>query len=145
MSLKAKGDIRQQEGETTKEASHTIGKVGPYSVSSSGGISEDDPRRTQGNWDQTVGSGKEMLGNALGAEGLKKEGQEQNAAGKGLEAEGQLSDYGSGIKDRVQGTLGGAAAGVTGDRESQARYQKLHDEGKTAQRSAEADIQKQDL
>jgi len=34
-------------------------------------------------------------------------------------------------------------AGLTGDREKQQRYQMLHDDGKTAQRSAEADIQKQ--
>ena len=34
-------------------------------------------------------------------------------------------------------------AGVTGDREEQKKYQAIHDDGKTAQRSAEADIQKQ--
>ena len=34
-------------------------------------------------------------------------------------------------------------AGITGDRDKQDRYQQLHDDGKTAQRSAEADIQKQ--
>lgn len=80
-----------------------------------------------------------------GSEGLKKEGREQNQAGKGQEAEGQLSDLGSGVKDRVQGTFGGIAAGVTGDRQAQQKYQQQHDDGKTAQRSAESDIQKQDL
>ena len=30
-----------------------------------------------------MGSGKEMLGNAIGAEGLKKEGIKQNQEGKG--------------------------------------------------------------
>ena len=92
-----------------------------------------------------MGSAKEAFGNAVGAEGLKKEGQQQNAAGKGQEAEGQLSDFGSGVKDRLQGTFGGAAAGLTGDREAQQKYQAQHDDGKTAQRSAEKDIQKQDL
>ena len=50
---------------------------------------------------------------------MKKEGQQQNAQGKGMEAEGQLSDYGHGLKDRVGGTVGGIAAGITGDREKQ--------------------------
>ena len=43
----------------------------------------DDPNRSEGSWNQTVGSGKEMLGNAIGAEGLKKEGIKQNQEGKG--------------------------------------------------------------
>ncbi|KAG8526727.1 uncharacterized protein KY384_008156 [Bacidia gigantensis] len=139
----AEGDIRKGQAESEQEASHTIGKIGGYNVSSSGGMSQDDPRRQQGSWDQTVGSGKEAMGNALGVESLKKEGREQNARGQGTEAEGQLSDFGSGIKDRVQGTFGGAAAGLTGDREAQTRYQNQHDDGKTAQRSAEQDIQRQ--
>ena len=112
--IQAKGELRKGEGEVTKDASHSVGKVGGYNVSAAGGFSEDDPRRSEGNWNQTVGSAKEAFGNAVGAEGLKKEGQQQNAAGKGQEAEGQLSDFGSGVKDRVTGTFGGAAAGLTG-------------------------------
>ena len=90
-----------------------------------------------------MGAAKETIGNAFGAEGLKKEGQQQNAQGKGMEAEGQLSDFGGGIKDRAHGALGGAATGITGDREKQLKYQEMHDDGKTQQRSAEHDIQKQ--
>lgn len=90
-----------------------------------------------------MGSAKETLGNAFGAESLKKEGQQQNAEGKGMEAEGQLADYGSGLKDRVKGTAGGMAAGITGDREKQEKYQLQHDDAKTQQRSAQHDIQKQ--
>jgi hypothetical protein len=41
-----------------------------------------------------------MLGNLIGAEGLKKEGIEQNREGKAQEAQGQLSDLGGGIADR---------------------------------------------
>lgn len=37
---------------------------------------------------------------------------------------------------------GGMVAGLMGDREKQLEYQMMHDDGKTAQRSAEADIQK---
>lgn len=90
-----------------------------------------------------MGSAKEMLGNAVGHEGLKKDGQQQNAEGKGMEAEGQMADFGGGAKDRVQGTLGGMAAGITGDREKQEKYQMQHDDGKTQLRSAQADIKKQ--
>lgn len=142
-SDQAKGDATKDKAAAEKDASHTVGKVGPYAVSSSGGISSDDPRRTEGSYDQTMGSAKEALGGMLGAEGLKKEGQQQNAQGKGTEAEGQLSDYGHGVKDRVSGTVGGMAAGLTGDREKQQEQQLKHDDAKTKQRSAEHDIQKQ--
>ena len=94
----AKGDATKDKAKAEKDESHTIAKLGPYAVSSSGGISTDDPRRTEGSYNQTMGSAKEMLGNAVGAQGLKKEGQEQNAEGKGMEAEGQLSDFGGGVR-----------------------------------------------
>lgn len=74
---------------------------------------------------------------------LKKAGAQQNAEGKGQEAQGQLNDFGSGIADRVTGSVGGAVAGITGDREAQLKAQDQHDKGKTQQRGAEADIQKQ--
>lgn len=90
-----------------------------------------------------MGSGKEFVGGALGLEGLKKEGQQQNAQGKEQEAAGQLSDLGSGISDRVAGTVGGAVAGLTRDREEQARREAQHDTGKTLQRGVESEVQKQ--
>lgn len=65
-------------------------------MSSSDAVTEDDPNRGEGAWNQTVGSAKESLGGMIGAEGLKKEGARQNQEGKGQEAEGQLSDLGSG-------------------------------------------------
>lgn len=37
----------------------------------------------------------------------------------------------------------GAVAGITGDREAQQMANEQHDKGKTLQRGAEADIQKQ--
>lgn len=55
----------------------------------------------------------------------------------------QLSDLSKGVGDRVTGAVGGMVAGVTGDRAAQEEYQKQHDTGKTLQRGAEADIQKQ--
>lgn len=65
-------------------------------MSSSGAVTADHQKRSEGSWNQTVGSGKEMLGNMVGAEGLKQEGIRQNQEGKGQEAEGQLSDLGHG-------------------------------------------------
>lgn len=45
--------------------------------------------------------------------------------------------------NRVAGAVGGAVAGITGDREAQLKAQEQHDVGKTQQRGAEHDIQKQ--
>jgi uncharacterized protein YjbJ (UPF0337 family) len=75
-------------------------KVGSFTASSSGAIAQDNPNRTQGSWDQTIGAGKEMVGGALGLEDLKQEGIKQNQAGKEMEARGQLSDLGSGVTDQ---------------------------------------------
>ena len=96
-----------------------------------------------GSWNQTMGSAKESMGGLIGSESMKKEGAQQNAEGKGQEAQGQLSDFGSGVQDRVKGAVGGMAAGVTGDREKEEEMRMKHDDAKTKQRSAEMDIQKQ--
>lgn len=74
---------------------------------------------------------------------MKHEGQQQNAAGKGQEAQGQINDFASGVANRAEGAVGGAVAGLTSDREAQAAAQERHDIGKTQQRGAESDIQKQ--
>ncbi|KAI9844678.1 MAG: hypothetical protein M1837_005420 [Sclerophora amabilis] len=142
-SEQAQGESTRDKAAAEKELSHTTAKAGPVTMSSSGAATVDDPNRTQGSWNQTVGSGKEMLGNLVGAEGLKQEGIQQNREGKGQEAEGQLSDLGSGIGDRTKGTVGGAVSGLMGDKEGKSRYQEMHDKGKTQQRGVEADLQKQ--
>ena len=84
-----------------------------------------------------------MVGNALGMEGLKREGEQQYREGQGQEAKGQLKDVGHGMQDRIQGAAGSAWAGLTGDKEGQERYNEQHADGKTQLRSAQADIQKQ--
>ncbi|TVY82165.1 hypothetical protein LSUE1_G004299 [Lachnellula suecica] len=137
------GESKKDEAALKKDASHATAKLGPLSASSSGAVTKDDPNRQEGSWNQTVGSAKEAVGGLVGSEDLKRQGQQQNAEGKGQEAQGQLNDFGSGIANRVSGTVGGAVAGVTGDREAQLRAQEKHDVGKTQQRGAEADIQKQ--
>ncbi|KFY91752.1 hypothetical protein V498_05337 [Pseudogymnoascus sp. VKM F-4517 (FW-2822)] len=136
------GQAKKDKASLEDAASHATLK-GPGFTATADGVSKDDPKRQEGSWNQTIGAGKEAVGGLLGADGLKREGQEQNAAGKGQEAQGQLNDLGGGFAGRVSGAVGGAVAGITGDREAQIEAQKRHDEGKTQQRGAEHDIQKQ--
>lgn len=141
-SSQSQGEQKKAEGEAKHDASHAGATVGNYSVSASG-VTENDPDRSAGNWNQTVGSSKEALGGLLGAESLKQAGAQQNQAGKEQEARGQLNDLGSGISDRISGTVGGAVASVTGNEGAKAQYQAQHDQGKTQQRGVEADLDKQ--
>lgn len=110
---------------------------------STSGVAPKSSDRTDGSWNQTVGSAKESIGGLVGAEGLKQEGIKQNQEGKGQEAAGQISDFGHGIGDRVSGTVGGAVAGLTGNQQAKASYEAQHDSGKTSQRGVEAELQKQ--
>ena len=143
MMLQAKADDYKAKGAAESDLSHAAAKAGPFTISSSGAPAKDSSDRTQGAWDQTVGSGKETLGNLIGSQDLKQQGREQNLQGQGQEAKGQLSDLGKGISDRTQGAVGGAVASLTGDRTEQARYNDMHDEGKTRQRGVELDMDKQ--
>lgn len=89
-----------------------------------------------------MGAGKEAVGGALGLEGMRKAGEQQNAEGKGQEAQGQVNDLGKGISDRVTGTVGGAFAGLTGDEAEKKRRELQHDQGKTLQRGVESEVTK---
>ena len=111
-------------------------------MSSTGAVAKDSSDRTQGQWDQTMGSAKETVGGLLGNENLKQQGREQNLSGQGQEAKGQLSDLGQGVSDRVQGVVGSGIAGLTGDRAAQQKYNDMHDEGKSRQRGVELDMDK---
>ncbi|KAK7454191.1 hypothetical protein Landi51_03311 [Colletotrichum acutatum] len=137
-----KGEAKQDKAQLEHDASHATAKV-PGFTATAGGVTKDDPDRAGGSWNQTVGSAKETVGGLVGSENLKQQGREQNLEGQQQEAKGQLNDYTSGIGNRVQGTIGGAVAGLTGDKAGQAHYEGLHDTGKTQQRGAEHDIQKQ--
>jgi uncharacterized protein YjbJ (UPF0337 family) len=139
----ANADQSKAKATAERDASHAAVKAGPYTLSSSGVPAKQSADRSQGAWDQTIGSGKETIGNLIGSEDLKRQGREQNASGQAQEAKGQLSDFGSGIGDRVSGAVGSAVAGLTGDREGQQKYADQHDEGKSRQRGAEIDINKQ--
>ncbi|RDW81977.1 hypothetical protein BP6252_03089 [Coleophoma cylindrospora] len=137
------GETKKDKASLEHDVSHAGTSIAGHSISSTGAVTKNDPNRTEGSWNQTVGSAKEAVGGLIGSEDLKRAGAQQNAEGKGQEAQGQLSDFGSGIANRVTGAVGGAVAGVTGDREAQLKAQEQHDVGKTQQRGAEADIQKQ--
>ncbi|KFY09439.1 hypothetical protein V492_05494 [Pseudogymnoascus sp. VKM F-4246] len=136
------GQAKQDKANLEDAASHATLK-GPGFTATADGVSKDDPNRQKGAWNQTIGAGKEAVGGLVGSEDLKRAGQEQNAQGKGQEAQGQLNDLGSGVAGRVSGAVGGAVAGLTGDRDAQLEAQRKHDDGKAQQRGAEHDIQKQ--
>ena len=97
------GADKRDEAQLKDDASHATAKVGPFSTSGSGAVAQDDPRRSEGSWNQTMGSAEESLGGLVGNESLKQTGIDQNREGKGQEAEGQLSDLGGGVSDRLKG------------------------------------------
>ncbi|KAF4124246.1 CsbD-like [Geosmithia morbida] len=138
-----KSDIREEKAQEEHDASHAAVKVPGGAVSSSGAAVKDDSNRSQGSWNQTIGSAKETVGGLVGNESLKQSGRQQNLEGQEQEAKGQLNDFSSGIANRAQGTIGGAIAGVTGDKKGEEHYDKMRAEGKTQQRGAEHDIRKQ--
>lgn len=140
---KNEAEAKKEKAQAEYDASQATAKLPGFTASSSGAVTKDDPNRSAGSWNQTVGSAKETLGGLVGSENLKNQGHQQNLEGREQEARGQLSDLSSGVGNRLQGTLGGAVAGVTGDKEGQQHYQDMHDAGKTQQRGAEHDIQKQ--
>ncbi|KAH6899698.1 hypothetical protein B0T10DRAFT_452237 [Thelonectria olida] len=139
---KVEGEARKDKADAEHAASHQAVKV-PGGTISSSGVARDDPNRTEGSWNQTIGAAKETVGGLIGNESLKSSGRQQNLEGQEQEARGQVKDLGSGIGQRAQGTLGAAVSGLTGDKSGQEHYQKMHDEGKTQQRGVEADLQKQ--
>ena len=140
--LQAQADQSKAKAQAEHNASHTAARFGGVSVSSTGVPAVDSQDRTQGQWEQTIGSAKETIGGLIGSEGLKQQGRDQNRQGQGQEAQGQLSDLGQGISDRVQGTVGGAFAGLTGDHDKQQLYMDQHDEGKSRRRGVEVDLDK---
>ncbi|KAF1951222.1 hypothetical protein CC80DRAFT_425200 [Byssothecium circinans] len=140
---KREADHKKAVAETEHDLSHSAAKAGPFTATPAGGLAKDDPNRSAGSWNQTVGSAKEAVGNLVGAEGLKQEGIRQNKEGQGQEAEGQLTDLGKGLGDRVGGTVGGAVAGLTGNQAQREEAERQHEEGKARQRGVEADLQKQ--
>ena len=69
---------KKAEAEARKDISHAGANIGGFSVSAQG-VAENDPNRSAGSWNQTVGAGKEALGGALGLEGMRKAGEQQQS------------------------------------------------------------------
>jgi uncharacterized protein YjbJ (UPF0337 family) len=63
-----KGDAKQQKAEAEYDASHATAKLPGFSASSSGAVTKDDPDRSAGAWNQTIGSTKEAVGGLVGSE-----------------------------------------------------------------------------
>ncbi|KAI5793101.1 hypothetical protein EDC01DRAFT_728221 [Geopyxis carbonaria] len=127
--------------ENEREASRAGAKVGPINLSTSG-VTTDNEDRTKGKADQTIGSGKEFLGNVIGSDSMARDGRQQNQEGQGREAAGQLKDYVGGAADRVTGAVGAGIASLTGNPQAKQSYQQQHDTGKTNVRGVEADMDK---
>jgi uncharacterized protein YjbJ (UPF0337 family) len=62
------GEAKKNKGQLENDASHATAKLGNYSVSSSGAITKDDPNRSEGSWNQTIGSAKETVGGLIDSE-----------------------------------------------------------------------------
>ncbi len=65
---KAQGEARKDKAQAEYEASHATVKLPGISASSSGAVTKDDPDRSAGSWNQTVGSAKETVGGLVGSE-----------------------------------------------------------------------------
>ena len=62
------GQNKQDKARLENDASHAAVSGLGFSASSSGAVTKNDPNRQEGSWNQTIGSGKEMVGNLVGSE-----------------------------------------------------------------------------
>ncbi|EPS45235.1 hypothetical protein H072_758 [Dactylellina haptotyla CBS 200.50] len=118
--------------------SHTANKLGPATATAEGGIHIDNADRQQGSWDQTIGSGKQFLGDLIGNESLKAQGRTQYDEGVKRETSGQVSDLAEGFSNRVSGAVG---AMIAMDQQEKEKFNQQHDDGKAAVRSVQHDLQ----
>ena len=139
----AHADANKAKGDANKDLSNTSVSLPGGTATADGGVAAKDERRQEGAYNENMGALKEGLGGIVGATGLQKEGRQQHDEGTGKKAEGQLSDLGSGVKDRVTGVVGGAGAALTGDKEKQAEEDQKRADGKAKQRSVEDEAAKQ--
>ncbi|KKA29250.1 hypothetical protein TD95_002051 [Thielaviopsis punctulata] len=139
---KAKGDMKQAAARAEHTASHDGGLKGPGFMATSGGTAvRDDPQRREGKWNQTAGAAKETTGGVLGSDTLRESGRRQNIQGTGQQARGEERDWATGTGERVKGTVGSAAAGLTGNPMERERYEEMRQEGKARVRGTEHDMQ----
>jgi len=63
----AQGAAKQDKAQAEHDASHATLK-GPGFTATANGVAKDDPDRSAGSWNQTVGSAKEALGGLTGSQ-----------------------------------------------------------------------------
>lgn len=63
-----KGEEQKNEAKAEHDASQAHVKLPGATVSSDGGVAKDDANRSQGSWNQTIGSAKEAVGGLIGNE-----------------------------------------------------------------------------
>jgi hypothetical protein len=63
----AEGQAKRDKAQAEHDASHATVKL-PGATATASGVAKDDPKRTEGSWDQTLGSAKEAVGGILGSE-----------------------------------------------------------------------------
>lgn len=71
-SDKSQAEQTHDKAAAEANASEAALKAGPYTVSSTGAVAKDSQERSQGQWDQTLGSLKETVGNLTGNQNLKQ-------------------------------------------------------------------------
>jgi hypothetical protein len=64
---KQAGEAKKDKAQLEHDASHASATLGGYSVSASG-VAKNDPNRSEGSWNQTVGSAKAAVGGLVGSE-----------------------------------------------------------------------------
>lgn len=64
----AEGEVAKDQAKTEHEQSQAGIKAAGVSVSSDGGVAKDSADRSDGSWNQTIGSAKEAVGGLLGHE-----------------------------------------------------------------------------
>jgi len=104
---------------------------------SSSGVHIDNPDRREGQWKETIGSAKESVGSLIGNKELQQSGRDQANEGQAQSAVGQVTEWVQGFVDRLRGSVNAAIAMLFGDTQDADQNQKLHDQGKAQQRSAE--------
>lgn len=67
-SQEGQGSAKKDKAQLENDASHATAKIGNFTASSSGAVTQDDPNRTEGSWNQIIGSAKEAVGGFVGSE-----------------------------------------------------------------------------
>lgn len=62
------GETRKDGAQKEYDASHATLKGPGFTASSAGAVTRDDPNRSTGSWNQTLGSAKEAIGGLVGSE-----------------------------------------------------------------------------